>query len=398
MGLLVIAVYLRLGLAAALLTGDGATHRSRHDEGVQKWIQPGNEVPSELLRLVHEAAAEKKVRGGPAPSFGEEKDDKTALLHKKGKVVLKARDVIVEQLEEWKDHNLAALSKVHPQPSIAVKDYESLLNSFVGVAETRFVFSKDIQKAERFIMDHMKESGLSVSSHDFVLKFSDYRSNASNIVGELRGSTKPEEFVILGAHYDSIPERGPAPGAEDNGSGVAAMLLAARAIAKSGFKPRRSIRFVAFTGEEVGLRGSAEYVHDMSSADHQNFRGAIILDEVAFTRNHDHQRSVIFETHGRDNAQQVVVDTMAHATRGIPEWGNKVEFQVNYAGWGSDHMSFLDNGLPAVLLIEKDNLWAADHFGHTARDNLTNIDYEFGASTATIAATSIANLADPQTV
>lgn len=389
MGLLVVAVYLRLALTAALLTGDGVTQRSRHDEGVQKWIKPGNEVPSDLLRLVREAAAAKKVRGGPVAAHSP-----ASLLHKSG-MVIKAGDVIVEQLEDWKDHGLAAVSKAKPQHEIATKDYESLLNAFVACSETRFVFSKDIEKAERFITEHMKESGLHVRSHEFVLKFSDYRSNASNIVGELRGSEKPEEFVVLGAHYDSIPESGPAPGAEDNGSGVAAMLLAARAMAKSGFKPKRSIRFIAFTGEEVGLRGSAEYVHEMSSTDHQNFRGAIILDEVAFTRKHDHHRSVIFETHGRDQAQEVVVDTMAHATRGIPGWGSKVEFQVNYAGWGSDHMSFLDNGLPAVLLIEKDNLWAADHFGHTARDNLTNIDYEFGASTATIAATAIANLADP---
>jgi hypothetical protein len=68
---------------------------------------------------------------------------------------------------------------------------------------------------------------------------------ADNLVAELRGSARPEEIVVVGAHYDSAMG---APGADDNASGVAAMLALARTFAKSA--PERTLRFVAFVDEE----------------------------------------------------------------------------------------------------------------------------------------------------
>src|SRR5215470_1485336 len=78
-----------------------------------------------------------------------------------------------------------------------------------------------------------------------------------NTVGEIRGSEKPDEVVILGAHLDSWDL---GTGSTDNGTGSAAVLEAARALAKSGLKPKRTIRFVLFSGEEEGLVGSKRYV------------------------------------------------------------------------------------------------------------------------------------------
>ncbi len=73
---------------------------------------------------------------------------------------------------------------------------------------------------------------------------------AANVVAEIRGSEKPEEFVILGAHLDSW-ELG--TGALDNGCNAALVVDALRAIKASGVKPRRTIRFILFSGEEQGL-------------------------------------------------------------------------------------------------------------------------------------------------
>jgi hypothetical protein len=78
-----------------------------------------------------------------------------------------------------------------------------------------------------------------------------------NTVGEIKGSDKPDEFVILGAHLDSWDL---AQGTTDNGTGTCAVLEAARILAKSGVKPQRTIRFVLFTGEEQGMYGSKAYV------------------------------------------------------------------------------------------------------------------------------------------
>lgn len=97
---------------------------------------------------------------------------------------------------------------------------------------------------------------------------------SANVVGEIRGTEHPEQVVVVGGHLDSWDL---ASGATDNGCGVSTTLGAAEAIIKSGFKPRRTIRFVLFTGEEQGLLGSVAYTktHQKEMANHV---AAVILD------------------------------------------------------------------------------------------------------------------------
>jgi carboxypeptidase Q len=77
-----------------------------------------------------------------------------------------------------------------------------------------------------------------------------------NVVGELRGSEKPDEYVVLGAHLDSWDL---AQGTTDNGTGTSIVLEAARILARCGVPPKRTIRFCLFTGEEQGLYGSRAF-------------------------------------------------------------------------------------------------------------------------------------------
>jgi len=78
---------------------------------------------------------------------------------------------------------------------------------------------------------------------------------SQNVVGVVPGVERPEEEVLVAAHYDSVPV---GPGAEDNAAGVAVLLEAARVMA--GSKPRRTVRFIAFSAEETGLGGAFSYV------------------------------------------------------------------------------------------------------------------------------------------
>jgi carboxypeptidase Q len=96
----------------------------------------------------------------------------------------------------------------------------------------------------------------------------------ANVVGEIRGREHPEEIFVAGAHLDSWDL---AQGTTDNGSGTATVLGAAEAIKRSGERPRRTIRFVLFTGEEQGLDGSFAYVkqHQGEMANHL---GDLVLD------------------------------------------------------------------------------------------------------------------------
>jgi hypothetical protein len=78
-----------------------------------------------------------------------------------------------------------------------------------------------------------------------------------NTVGEIRGTDKPDEVVVCAGHLDSWDL---GQGTTDNGTGSCTVLETARIISKSGIKPKRTIRFILFTGEEEGLRGSQAYV------------------------------------------------------------------------------------------------------------------------------------------
>jgi hypothetical protein len=96
----------------------------------------------------------------------------------------------------------------------------------------------------------------------------------ANVVGEIRGREHPEEILVVGGHLDSWDL---AEGTTDNGSGTATTLGAADAIMRSGQRPRRTIRFVLFTGEEQGLDGSFAYVNQ-HKAELANHLGDLVLD------------------------------------------------------------------------------------------------------------------------
>lgn len=96
----------------------------------------------------------------------------------------------------------------------------------------------------------------------------------ANVVGEIRGREHPEQVLVVGGHLDSWDL---AEGATDNGSGTATALGAADSIVRSGQRPRRTIRFVLFTGEEQGLDGSFAYMKQ-HQAEIPNHLGDLILD------------------------------------------------------------------------------------------------------------------------
>ncbi|RUR04245.1 M20/M25/M40 family metallo-hydrolase [Legionella sp. km772] len=159
-----------------------------------------------------------------------------------------------------------------------------------------------------------------------------------NVIAEIKGREKPEEWVLLGAHLDSWDL---GTGALDNGCNVALVIDAFRAIKKAGIKPRRSIRFALFSGEEQGFIGSHAYVlshyKEMNKA-----AGVVILDagSGAITG---------FSLNGRKDiltASQKIIAPL----RGLGVKKNTVDADV-----GTDNLSFLLAGLPNLLMLRTVN-------------------------------------------
>jgi carboxypeptidase Q len=156
-----------------------------------------------------------------------------------------------------------------------------------------------------------------------------------NTVADLRGLEKPDEMVILGAHLDSWDL---ATGSTDNGTGSIAVLEAARALAKLNLKPKRTIRFVLFTGEEQGLYGSEEYVKA-----HQNE-----LEKVSAVLVHDTGTGRVLTLGLHDNYQdrQLVDEVLA------PLHELKLLEPSMARSYGTDHLSFDDAGVPGFFCIQ----------------------------------------------
>lgn len=96
-----------------------------------------------------------------------------------------------------------------------------------------------------------------------VYKTIEYKQWQYNVIAVISGSEYPDSLCILGGHYDDIVGTGDpfnvVPGANDNASGVAAVMEVARVMEKYGFTPKKSIMFIAFGAEEIGLFGSLDY-------------------------------------------------------------------------------------------------------------------------------------------
>lgn len=143
--------------------------------------------------------------------------------------------------------------------------------------EGRRTGSPGNHRAQAFILARFRALGLKPVGQSYEQKFSfEHRSiiatvmpgrpaktaypDATNLVGAVRGTARPEDILLLTAHYDHLGVRNGAlhPGADDNASGVAALLQAAAYIAAHPL--RHTVVFVAFDGEEQGLKGAAHFV------------------------------------------------------------------------------------------------------------------------------------------
>ena len=199
--------------------------------------------------------------------------------------------------------------------------------------------------------------------------------DSANVVGEIRGTQNPEQIIVVGGHLDSWDL---ASGTTDNGCGTAVTLGAAEAIIKSGFKPRRTIRFVLFTGEEEGLLGSLAYVKAHQS-EMPNYVAALILDAG--------QGAVIgFQLGGRDDLIPAVQKFAASLQAfGDLEVDDEVEF-------GTDTGPFTLAGLPAINLNQDTSDYKYTH--HSAVDTFDKVKADVLDRNATVMALAAFWIAD----
>jgi len=200
-----------------------------------------------------------------------------------------------------------------------------------------------------------------------------------NVVGEIRGYEKPDEIVVLGAHLDSW-ELG--TGALDNGCNAALVVEAARAIKASGLLPRRTIRFILFSGEEEGLFGSWQYVKE-HRAEMDKYRAVVIFDSGI-------GRVTGYSLGGRHDIEPAVREILK------PFAGWDVDNHTYDADWGTDHFDFLLEGVPNLVANQEVANYLANY--HAASDTFEKVDIrelKLNTVLAAVTAWGIADRAEP---
>ncbi len=186
--------------------------------------------------------------------------------------------------------------------------------------------------------------------------FSSEPVEVHNTVAEIPGTEKPDEVVIIGGHIDSWDL---GTGATDDGTGIMAVLEAARALKAVGVRPRRTIRFVMFSGEEQGLHGSRAYVKahakDLSKV------SAVLVHDMGTGR----VKSIGLL--GRYDLREImdqVVEPFKDAVK-------LDELSLRGMAGGTDHASFLPHGVPAFAVIQDEAEYRKTH--HTESDTFDKI-------------------------
>jgi carboxypeptidase Q len=179
--------------------------------------------------------------------------------------------------------------------------------------------------------------------------FSDGPASASITVAEIRGSEHPEERVIIGGHLDSWDL---GQGALDNGTGSMAVLEAARTLKTLGWRPKRTITFILFTGEEQGLVSSNKFVKD-HAADMPKVDAVLV---------HDTGTGKVFSI-ALENLYETA-PLMAEIYEPLREVFDLQRISTRFFS-SSDHVPFLRAGVPAYFCVQTPAHYREAHHSQT---------------------------------
>ncbi len=254
---------------------------------------------------------------------------------------------------------------------------------------TRFYKSETGVKSSEFIRDTW--ANLAKKRNDVKVELYNHKSwPQASIIMTITGSEKPEEIVIVGGHADSIAGmfggNGRAPGADDNASGIATITEVIRILMNSDFKPKRTIQFMGYAAEEVGLLGSKEIAQSYKQKS-QKVIGVMQLDMTLKKGTVD--KDIVMMADYTNGAQNEFLGRL------IDEYV-KVSWGYSRCGYGcSDHASWTANGFPASIPFES-TMEDINRSIHTAKDTLESAggDAKHAAKFAKLATAFVVELAN----
>ncbi len=235
--------------------------------------------------------------------------------------------------------------------------------------------------ATQYAGEHLEALGLEVEYHTW------RAGTPPNVIGELRaaeGAAGAEEAIILCGHLDDMPPAGPAPGADDNASGSAAVLAAAAIL--SDYAWTCDLRFALWTGEEQGLLGSRAYAA-LARSRGDEILAVVNLDMIGY--NSDAFPAI--DLHA-DSSLPATVALANLFDSAAGAYGLDLEPEILVDDWlrkYSDSWSFVEQGYAGILAIEDDYDFNPEY--HTADDRLALFDEAYYAEFVRAAIATVAH-------
>lgn len=243
---------------------------------------------------------------------------------------------------------------------------------------------ENLEKAGAYICRRWSESGLTAAREEFLLE----EKPVANFFVEFKGTSYPEEIIVVGAHYDSVGNT--CPGANDNGTGVAALLeIAARF---KSFSPQRTLRFVAFVNEEppyFGTDSMGSAVHARGCKDRQEkIVGMLSLETLGYYSNEPKSQKYFFPLNWfypkrgnfialiSNRGSKEFLARVSSSFRSHTDFPSLTLAAISFLpgiSW-SDQWGFWRDGYPAVMITDTAP-FRYPHY-HLDTDTFEKVDYE----------------------
>ncbi len=277
---------------------------------------------------------------------------------------------------------LPPLTVAETKLQISLKRDIDILSSQIGRRNSSNY--QNLVKAQAFLTEELTQAGYTVKQQNYQIDNKIY----TNLAVEIPGSSRSNEILVIGAHYDTAFT---SPGANDNASGAVAVLALAREFA--GTKPLRTLRFVEFTNEEPPLfwtdnMGSLVYAKETKSHPEQKIVGMFSLESLGYystqpnTQKYPTPLNLLYPSTGNFvgfvgniESRELLRNTMRsfRAQTQFPSEGAALPSSLPGVGW-SDQWSFWQQGYQALMITDTAT-FRYPHY-HTLEDTPDKIDFE----------------------
>jgi hypothetical protein len=223
--------------------------------------------------------------------------------------------------------------------------------------------TSDLLNAKNWLIDKYTSFGyVDIVQDNFMVT----GNTMTNIVVTKIGTTYPNKFVIIDGHYDTIN----GPGSNDNGTGTAIILEIARLL--MSIPTEYSIKFIHFSGEEIGLTGSEHYVDNVVIPDNLDIKVVFNIDEVGGIAGMTNNTIVCERDQSPPNTNNAASATMTTELATCMELYSNLDTEISFA-YGSDYVPFMNNGYVVTGLYEKNE----SPYVHSINDSLNHVDLNY---------------------